>query len=142
MNRLSAAAPRPKNRWLVWLIVALFGGEVLLILTGRYQCPFYALTGVPCPGCGLTRAGLCLLQLDFAGAFALNPAIYLVALTAGFALLSLLLKKHWHQAAWPYLAMMVALLLIYLVRMALYFPHTYPLVWNESAPLYRALIGG
>ena len=59
------------------------------------------------------------MQLDFAGAFALNPAIYLVALTAGFALLSLLLKKTWHTRVWPYGAMMVGVLLIYVVRMAL-----------------------
>ena len=140
MNRVPSA-PRPKNRWLVWLIVALFAVEVVLILTGHYQCPFYAITGVPCPGCGLTRAGICLLQLDFAGAFALNPAIYLVALTAGFALLSLLLKKTWHTQVWPYGAMMVGVLLIYVVRMALYFPHTSPLVWNESAPRFQMLVG-
>lgn len=138
MNR-APSAPCPKNRWLVWLIVALFAVEVVLILTGHYQCPFYAITGVPCPGCGLTRAGISLLQLDFAGAFALNPAIYLVALTAGFALLSLLLKKTWHTQVWPYGAMMVGVLLIYVVRMALYFPHTYPPgLERERPPLSNA----
>ena len=37
---------------------------VLLILdTG---CMFYHITGIPCPGCGMTRAYLAALRLDFA----------------------------------------------------------------------------
>jgi len=36
-------------------------------------CPWKALTGVPCPGCGTTRAALALARLDLAAAFAVSP---------------------------------------------------------------------
>lgn len=39
---------------------------------GGWRCPFFQCTGVPCPGCGLTRASLALLRGDVSGAFALH----------------------------------------------------------------------
>ena len=36
-------------------------------------CPFKTLTGISCPGCGMTRAFLALGEADFVGAFHLNP---------------------------------------------------------------------
>ena len=36
-------------------------------------CPFKALTGIPCPGCGITRAMLSITKGDFHGAFSYNP---------------------------------------------------------------------
>ena len=33
------------------------------------MCPFKLLTGVPCPGCGMTRAYLHLFEGDIQGAF-------------------------------------------------------------------------
>lgn len=41
------------------------------------QCPFRALTGLPCPGCGSQRAIHCLLHLDVAGAFGYNALLVL-----------------------------------------------------------------
>jgi hypothetical protein len=40
-------------------------------------CPFYALTGLYCPGCGSLRALHQLLHADFAAAFSLNPLMVL-----------------------------------------------------------------
>lgn len=34
-----------------------------------WNCPILAATGIPCPGCGLTRATLQLVRGDFAGSF-------------------------------------------------------------------------
>lgn len=39
-------------------------------------CVFVYFWGIPCPGCGMTRALLALLRLDFAAAFGYNPLIY------------------------------------------------------------------
>jgi hypothetical protein len=44
-----------------------------LLVSGLPLCPFAYFSGVPCPGCGLTRAGLCLLRGDVQGAMALSP---------------------------------------------------------------------
>jgi len=37
-------------------------------------CPLRAVTGVPCPGCGMTRALLLLVQLRFEAAWVAHPA--------------------------------------------------------------------
>ena len=60
-------------------IVCLPGGAYALICT-RFgvgiPCPFRKLTGFLCPGCGVSRLCLCLLRLDFAGAWAAHPVIF------------------------------------------------------------------
>lgn len=38
-------------------------------------CPFRALTGWPCPTCGMTRAMVALLGGDLAGSLRLNPIV-------------------------------------------------------------------
>ncbi len=51
-------------------------------------CPYLTLTGIACPGCGLTRCLHFLLRGDLARAFAYNPWAFVVAPAAGaFALL-------------------------------------------------------
>ncbi len=40
-----------------------------VVFLGYYTCPIRYLFGIPCPGCGMTRAYLSLLKLDFAKAF-------------------------------------------------------------------------
>ncbi len=36
-------------------------------------CVFHRVTGFDCPGCGMTRAFICLLRGDWQGAFAVHP---------------------------------------------------------------------
>ena len=42
-------------------------------------CPTPTLTGLDCPGCGVTRMCLALLRLDFSGAWAANPGLLLLS---------------------------------------------------------------
>jgi hypothetical protein len=44
-----------------------------VVLTMARPCPFLALTGLPCPTCGTTRAALALSHGHLAAAFAANP---------------------------------------------------------------------
>lgn len=46
-------------------------------LTGiGIPCIFNRITGLRCPGCGVTRMCLSLLRLDFKGAFGFNQAVF------------------------------------------------------------------
>lgn len=45
--------------------------------TDRVGCPFYAMTGFLCPGCGGTRAFYALMRADFLSALYYNPVIVL-----------------------------------------------------------------
>jgi len=42
-------------------------------------CLFHAVTGLLCPGCGVTRMCVALLTLDFEGAWRANPGLLLMA---------------------------------------------------------------
>ena len=46
---------------------------ILVFLIWVWRCPFYFLFGIPCPGCGITRAYLSLLEGNIAEAFYWNP---------------------------------------------------------------------
>lgn len=41
-------------------------------------CVFRLMTGIPCPGCGMTRAWLAALRFDFAAALAYHPLFWMV----------------------------------------------------------------
>ena len=52
----------------------------ICILAGRplIPCLFHTVTGLYCPGCGVSRMCLSLLRLDFASAVKANAAIFLL----------------------------------------------------------------
>ncbi len=49
------------------------------LAAGAPACLFHALTGVPCPTCGATRALLALARLDVPAALAWNPLVAVAA---------------------------------------------------------------
>lgn len=55
---------------------AAYTALILVVGRGLY-CPFWKLTGLLCPGCGVTRMCLALLRLDLAGAWRANAALLL-----------------------------------------------------------------
>lgn len=84
------------------------------------RCPFRLLTGYLCPGCGSQRAIHHLLNLDFPGAWRMNP---LLVIALPYLLLGLILKPLSHRSArgtrllnqlYGYRASVVALVVIVL----------------------------
>ena len=51
----------------------LFFVVLLLAVALFWKCPAKLFLGIPCPGCGLTRAYFSALRLDFAAAFRYHP---------------------------------------------------------------------
>ena len=63
-----------------YLIIGIIeeeGGLFMLSLI-PYKCPFSYFLGIPCPGCGMTRAFSSLFQLDIEEAFYYHPLFPLV----------------------------------------------------------------
>lgn len=46
-------------------------------------CPVYTVTGLKCPGCGVTRMCMALMQLDFREAFLCHPVLFLLLIPLG-----------------------------------------------------------
>ena len=71
-----------------FLLVICTSYLLLGVFFGFYiPCPFRLLTGLKCPGCGLSHAAVCLARLDFEGAFhenALFAPIFLFMIYEAF----------------------------------------------------------
>ena len=64
-------------------LIVLGAGILYFVFTSVTKigipCPFYYLTGLQCPGCGVSRMLMALLRFDFVSAFHYNPAVLLTA---------------------------------------------------------------
>ena len=63
--------------------IALFYAVIELL---GVTCPIRFLTGVSCPGCGMSRAWLAALRMDWGAAFAFHPLFLLPVPAAGLLL--------------------------------------------------------
>ena len=119
------------------LCLLIFLGMFFLFSVG---CPFYRLTGIPCPVCGMTRAYLAAFQLDFAAAFRMHP----LWPTAVLLILLILWKegrifRSRKKNVLFYVGWSVLFLTVYLNRMLTLFPDTEPMIIDWNAPLFRLL---
>lgn len=60
------------------LIALLASPLALAIGLDLPLCPSASLLGMPCPGCGLTRATFALLRGDFGAAYRLHPLVFVL----------------------------------------------------------------
>jgi len=112
-----------KSKLIIQTLSALIIIAVLvisLLFSLWWGCPLLNLTGVPCPGCGMSRAFLAFFRLDLAQAF------------------------HYHPM-FPALLMFPALFLIYIIRQArTYKRQGFSLGWavlqNASGKLFSSRI--
>jgi hypothetical protein len=111
----------------------IFGGLLLWVavylITGT-SCWIQAFVGMPCPGCGSTRAALELFRGNFAESFAFHPliAVSLVALPY-VVIRSLMLRRRPMRKTETRLLLGVGVLYlaVFAVRMVMLFPHTPPM---------------
>lgn len=54
----------------------------LVLLYWRLGCPIRLLTGVSCPGCGMSRAAYHLIRLDVSAAAVCHPVVFLMPVFA------------------------------------------------------------
>lgn len=120
-----------KKGWAAVLAVYLYI-RLSLIVFGA-ACPTVIFLGMPCPGCGLTRAGTLLLQKDFSGAWEMHPFIWAWI----FLVLYICFQRYIRGAKIAGLVPMVilitlAMLVFYVYRMYQYYPDVEPMIQRDS----------
>ena len=98
------------------ILVVLVYIIVMDCFFGR-MCPMVLLTGFPCPACGLTRAGLYVLTLNWDLAWQMNPMIFPIGIAIVYAVVCRYVRGVTIYG-WQILVALLAVLLIgcYLYR--------------------------
>ena len=121
-------------------VLALLIYTVLVNVIFHAFCPMLLVTGIPCPGCGMSRALLLLFMGHPAESVRMHPLAPLV--------LILLIYMGWNRyiigrkpKKIPFLigAGVVLLVICYLIRMYYLFPENQPLIYMEDNLLSRTI---
>ena len=81
----------------------------------RHGCPIRLLTGISCPGCGMTRALFALLSLDFPLALEMHPLVLLLPVAAAIYFFRRLIPKKALRLIYTF--SFILLITVYIVRM-------------------------
>ncbi len=66
--------------------MSIFPTENIISITSFVVCPFRLITGIPCPGCGMTRSFFAIIQGNFLDAAYLNPFSFFLIFLLGISL--------------------------------------------------------
>jgi hypothetical protein len=97
----SPVSPILRDRKFTIALLGAAGLHVALISLNlpSWECPFFRVTGVPCPGCGLSRATTLLLKGDLAGSFRMHAFAPILLFAISALILSVLLPRSVLQPA-------------------------------------------
>jgi hypothetical protein len=121
----------PLAAFAAFLVVGAFGGDSL--------CFFKLVYGVPCPGCGMTRALAALAGGDPASAIAFHPLVPVVpflAIVVVFRKAGPFRALYQSGAFWS--ACAACFVAVWMVRMFALFPGTPPMDYSRSSLAWRA----
>lgn len=107
----------------IFVTKLVFGNICLMVIT----------TGLPCPGCGLTRAAISVLTFRWSDAWNYNCVIFLIVL----------LIIYWFACRYLFqcrcrgfvaglVIIALCLIALYIYRMIHYYPEVPPMVYNEN----------
>ena len=113
---------------------------MVYILGNNTRCFYRNTIGIPCPGCGLSRAFTALLKGDILGALNYHPLfivpiiIFLVMVFKNKSFFSVLYKS---KTFWN--TVCILLIALWVVRMILLFPDKEPMVFYKDAFIPRIM---
>ena len=125
-----------KEYGMAFVLLAVY--TVFMNLVFHAFCPLVIVSGFPCPGCGVTRAAVCFLIGRWREAWLFNPVVFPVAATAVYFVCRRYLMGKRARGILVLVAFdVVLLILVYAMRMYLYFPDRVPYIYSEDNVLAR-----
>lgn len=126
-------------KWAIVIIIAYFAFGRLIL---HSMCAMVVITGFPCPGCGLTRAGRAVLRFDFTEAWKIHPFIYPIMLLVIAYVFGryILRKKEMPAVSWCLIVVLAVMILFYVWRMWKYFPGEPPMSYYEQNLFHRLAV--
>lgn len=121
------------SRAVIWVITIVITHLVVFQHVLYSMCPSVWMAGLPCPACGMTRAGMLVLTGHFREAAYLQPFIYGIFAFAVLLVVYryILLKDSLRWVRWYLTVMGICMILFYIYRMVRFFPDTYPMNYCE-----------
>ena len=114
---------------------------IIARLVTKSLCIAKVVLGVPCPGCGMTRAYESVFRLQLSAAMWWHPLFWYLPVIAIVYIIKLSTCGK-NEAKW-FITFMVAstalLITVYAVRMILFFPHTEPFTINYHSFTVRII---
>lgn len=113
----------------------------IVILLFNTKCIFKSIIGVPCPGCGLTRAWISFIKGNISEAFYWHPLFLMIL---ALAILILLYFKGSFIKYRRYILIAIVTIvglyiIVYIVRMVILFPSVEPLDYNRQSFIDRLI---
>jgi hypothetical protein len=105
----------------------LLAGLCLFVFVWR--CPIYHIIGLPCPGCGMSRACLAFLQ----GNLSKSLQMHAMLIPTGLCAILYCLNK---KARKPVLYLWIAAMLLYYTWRIVFLWGEQPMVFNEQSVLF------
>lgn len=131
-----------------WIAIAFLLYNIVILNTIGAFCPVVIMTGFPCPGCGMTRALLCVLTGQFAEALRYHACIYLCIPVAVWFGWNRYIKGRKAKGILTMMGIVGGIMILFHIwRMVMYYPGQPPLVFFENNligrvfPMYNQIAG-
>lgn len=140
MRTISKENAAKKDRGQVAVCSSFLVVLVLMLFMTDGVCVWKGIFGLPCPGCGGTRAMFLLAKGDILGCLKLNPSAPLLFLCLLNEIRVNYFKRGSKKAAAIFLLISVFFsVIVYSIRMKYYFPSCEPYIFNDRCLLLRLL---
>lgn len=122
-----------------YVLFLVLGFSIILAL--NIKCIIRTLIGIPCPGCGMTRAWIEAINLNFYEAFKFHPLFLLAPI---LIILIIIRGKESTDKYTKYIDISIVVIIIlflgvYVFRMYRYFPSDIPMNINRESILFRII---
>lgn len=115
-----------------WCIAALIGNDTVCLVKNVF--------GIPCPGCGMTRAFISLFKGNIKQAFYFHP-LFIVPIIIGVVILfknyGIFKRAYKSKGFWIFI--LILLVSVWGIRMVLMFPYEAPMDFNKNAIMVRII---